>query len=134
MSAAKTTNNNENLTMSDWLTFSKGLIKYIIVYLILTFWIGGSYIIYLNKLASLLTIDGDAPYHKISKDVKFFDKEYKFTTSDYLTDYKMPHKYVWTEITTLIVHYFYTSIFFQTVWVNRIIQHHKKHWQNFQIF
>ena len=34
MSAAKTTNNNENLTMSDWLTFSKGLIKYIIVYLI----------------------------------------------------------------------------------------------------
>jgi len=122
-SVQTTTNTNKNPSMSDWLTFSKGLLKYIVVYLILGFWVGGSYIIYLNKLSYLLNINPDSIETGEPTIINFYNEPYNFTNTDYLKNFKTPDEYfLGTDITTLIAHYFYTCIFHQTIWLNHIIK------------
>ena len=121
MSDVETTTNKTNPTISDWITFSKGLIQYILVYLILYFWICGSYIIYLNKVASLLNV-GISEYKSTELNVSFYNDIYSFKYTDILKKFKTPNKYWWCDIITLIPHYFYTSIYYQTIYVNVILQ------------
>jgi len=127
MSSVETTDKPKNPALSDWLIFIRGLLKYIALYLVLAFWIGGSYMIYLNKVSQLLIIPGDIDLGTKSLDVSFYGNNYKVTNLDYLKDLQTPTENWWgLTISTIIARYFITSAFYQTIWVNSILQSPRK--------